>query len=298
MRDKLKTAARAVCSPAGVLGIALETAWVATHVASYPFGLTREKLRELDRYSLADLPPLQRGLHVADVEAAGTPILLLHGMVDNRSIFTLLRRGLRRRGFGRIVAINYSVLTHDIPSAARSLAGRVERVCAETGYERVHIVGHSLGGLIARYYVQRLGGDERVHTLVCLGTPHGGTHAARLLPRRIAGQLRTDSDVIAELAQRAPGCRTRFISVWSDLDQLIVPKRSARIDHPDLHAHNVFVRGLGHLSLPVDGRVVHAICTTLAQLDSAGNSTSAQVVDLRDKAPARKPARKRGFLIG
>ena len=74
-------------------------------------------------YAVGALPPAQRGLVVRDVEAAGTPILLLHGMVDNRSIFTLLRRGLRRRGFGRIVAMNHSVLTHDIPSAARRLAG-------------------------------------------------------------------------------------------------------------------------------------------------------------------------------
>jgi pimeloyl-ACP methyl ester carboxylesterase len=275
------------------LGIALETAWLATHIASYPLGLTREKRRDSQRYTLTGLPPAQRGLITSDVEAAGTPILLLHGMVDNRSIFTLLRRGLRRRGFGRIVATNYSVLTHDIPSAARRLAGHVEALCAETGYERVHIVGHSLGGLIARYYVQRLGGDARVHTLVCLGTPHGGTNAARLVPRRVAGQLRPDSDVIAELALPAPGCRTRFISVWSDFDQLIVPKRSARIDHPDLNAHNMLVRGLGHLSLPVDGRVVHAICTTLAHLDHDGSSVGGQVLDLRDHAARDSEAAKR-----
>lgn len=298
MRDRLTGAARAICTPAGLLGVALETVWVATHIASYPFGFTREKRHEIDRYSLTGLPPGQRGLIASDVEAAGTPILLLHGMVDNRSIFTLLRRGLRRRGFGRIVALNYSVLTHDIPSAAQRLAGHVEQLCAETGYERVHIVGHSLGGLIARYYVQRLGGDARVHTLVCLGTPHAGTHAARLVPRRVAGQLRPDSAVIAELAEPAPNCHTRFISVWSDLDQLMVPKRSARIDHPDLRVHNMLVRGLGHLSLPVDGRVVHAICTTLAQLDHDGVSTTGQILDLRQKSAKRKPKQARGSLIG
>jgi pimeloyl-ACP methyl ester carboxylesterase len=290
----LTNAGRAICSPAGVAGIALEAAWLATHIASYPFGLKREKRRETDRYTLTGLPPVQRGLLVSDVEAAGTPILLLHGMVDNRSIFALLRRGLRRRGFGQIVAINYSVLTTDIPSAARRLAGHVEQLCAETGYERVHIVGHSLGGLIARYYVQRMGGDARVHTLVCLGTPHKGTYAARLVPRRIAGQLRPDSAVIAELARPARQCRTRFISVWSDLDQLIVPKQSARIDHPDLHAHNMLVRGLGHLSLPVDGRVVHAICMTLAQLGPDGSARQANVLDLRGRTngagPQRSPA--------
>ena len=38
-------------------------------------------------------------------------------------------------------------------------------------------------------------------------------------------------------------------------------------DHPDLRARNVLVPGVGHLSLPVDGRVVREIATTLALLD-------------------------------
>ena len=50
---------------------------------------------------------------------------------------------------------------------------------AETGFERIHVIGHSLGGLIARYYVTRLGGDARVHTLVTLGTPARG-HLGRV----------------------------------------------------------------------------------------------------------------------
>ena len=58
-----------------------------------------------------------------------------------------------------------------------------------------------MGGLIARYYVQRLGGDARVHTLVTLGTPHHGTRAARLIPRGVCKQLSPSSEIIAELAE-------------------------------------------------------------------------------------------------
>ena len=129
----------------------------------------------LGRMQVQDLPPVQRGLVVSDVEAAGTPILLLHGIVDNRSIFTVLRRGLRRRGFGVVASFNYHSLFGDMRQVAARLADVVEQLCEETGYEQIHVVGHSMGGLIARYYVQRLGGDEHVHTLVTLGTPHGGT---------------------------------------------------------------------------------------------------------------------------
>jgi hypothetical protein len=97
---------------------------------------------------------------------------------------------------------------------------------------------------------------------------------AYTLPHALVRQLRPDSDVIAELREPAPGCRTRFVAVWSDLDQLIVPKQRAKIVHPDLSARNVYVRGVGHMSLPVDGRVVHEICTTLAHLDTDGSTVA------------------------
>src|SRR4051794_24752136 len=298
--DVLGQAARALCSPAGVLGAALETAWVSTHLALYPFGLLAraEDAALGDRYSFAHLPPLQRSLVAGDVEAAGTPILLVHGMGDNRSVFTLLRRGLRRRGFGRVLTLNYSPLTADVRTAAALLAQEVEQLVAETGYERVHVVGHSLGGLIARYYVTRLGGDQRVHTLVTLGTPHSGTYSAYALPSRLCRQLRPGSGLMRELAEPVPGCRTRFVAYWSDLDQLVLPQDHARLEHPDLPAHNIEVRGRGHMSLPISRRVVHGISTALAHLDPDGSTVAAGVTSLRAQEVRAASGRQPGRVVG
>jgi hypothetical protein len=271
-------------SRSAIKGSAVEAAWIAAHVVSYPFGVAQERIQsDIDRFSLGSLPPVHRGLLIGDVEAAGTPILLLHGLVDNRSIFTLLRRHLRRRGFGRVWTMNYQVWTSDVRAAARRLADTVEAICEQTGYDRIHVVGHSMGGLVARYYVQRLGGDARVHTLVTLGTPHQGTRAARLVPRGVCQQLAPGSEVMTELAAPTDGCQTRFVSFWSDIDALISPKQSARLDHPDLSARNVLVRGVGHMSLPIDGRIVREITSTLAHLDSDGGTVTAGVTRL---APA------------
>jgi triacylglycerol lipase len=268
-------------------GAAVEVGWVTAHAALYPLGVVADRAgaRVSQRRDLAGLSPVQRGLVVADVEASGTPILLVHGMVDNRSVFTVLRRALRRRGFRQVVGLNYSPLTRDVRLAATQLATRVESICEDTGFERIHLIGHSMGGLIARYYVQRLGGDERVHTLVTLGTPHEGTLPAYLVPARLARQLRPDSDLIEELRRPAPGCRTRFVGVWSDLDQMIVPRRAARVDHPDLEARNVLVRGVGHMSLPVHGGAVREIAATLAQLDAAGETVREGVIPISSDRP-------------
>lgn len=191
---------------------------------------------------------------------AHPPVLLLHGFVDNRSVFTLLRRSLRKHGWTHVQALNYSPLSCDIRTAAALLGRHVEQICEQTGQRQVDIVGHSLGGLIARYYVQRLGGDTRVRTLVTLGTPHSGTRAVPLLtPHPIVRQMRPGSDLVGELAKPAPGCRTHFVAFWSDLDQLMIPVETARIDHPDLVVHNVQVAGIGHLALPVHATVAAGI---------------------------------------
>lgn len=285
--DVVGGAAKALASPTGLVGAAVEAAWLTTHLALYPWGLLGRHGRGEDNlgYRVEHLPPIQRGLVISDVEAAGTPILLVHGMVDNRSIFTLLRLGLRRRGFGRVTSMNYSPFTGDVRVAAARLAEEVEALVAETGYERIHVVGHSMGGLIARYYVTRLGGDERVHTLVTLGTPHQGTYTAYGWNSQLTRQLRPDSGLMRELAQPVPSCRTRFVVYWSDLDQMIFPQRHAALDHPDLAVTNVDLHGVGHMSLPILGSVVHGISSALAHLDTEGHTVTPGVTELRP-APA------------
>jgi triacylglycerol lipase len=104
--------------------------------------------------------------------------------------------------------------------------------------------------------------------------------------------MRRGSDILTELDAPAPGCRTRFLAIWSDLDQMIVPKVNARIDHPDLNARNVLVPSVGHNSLPIDGRVVHEICTTLAHLDAHGRTVAEGATSIAS-APSRQQPQRR-----
>lgn len=267
--------ARALANPLAVLGTVIEAAWGLTHVALYPLGaLAPKRGTGTHQYRIEHLSPLQRGRMVHGIAESGTPILLVHGMADNHSIFALLRRGLQRRGFTRVYSMNYSVRTSDVRTAAAQLAREIEEICEETDYERIHVVAHSLGGLIARYYVTRLGGDERVHTVVTLGTPHHGTLLARLSPLPIARQLSPGSALLEELAQTVPGCTTRFLCFWSDTDEAILPARNAELRHPDLSVTNVELSGVGHLSLPILPTITHRISASLTQLDSEGEPTA------------------------
>ena len=121
-RDTTGTAKKSLLNPLGLRGVAVEAAFLATHVAMYPFGLVEDKYRHAEqRHNLDGLPPVQRGLIIGDVEAAGTPIILIHGIIDNHTVFAFLRRALNRRGFGRVITLNYSPLSDDIPRVARRL---------------------------------------------------------------------------------------------------------------------------------------------------------------------------------
>ena len=276
--------AGALLTPGGLAGAALEATWMGLHMGLYPLGLLGARASDRrEGYRLGHLPPSQRALAIRNVEAAETPILLVHGMVDNRSIFTVLRRGLVHRGFGRIETINYSIFTGDIRTAAASLGAEVERIVEETGYERIHVIGHSMGGLIARYYVTRLGGDEHVHTLVTLGTPHQGSYLAYVWDNGLTRQLRPGSALYEELARPVKDCQTRFIVYWSDLDQVVIPPRNAALHHDDLNVHNIALHGVGHMSLPITSSVVHGISAALAHLDTSGATVTPGVSALRTR---------------
>ncbi|MEO6081590.1 MAG: alpha/beta fold hydrolase [Umezawaea sp.] len=273
--EQAASALRAVATVGGMRGVAVEAAWLAAHAVLYPWGAVAQQLRpegHYRHYRTDLLPPRQRGLVVSAMDAAGTPIVLVHGIGDNRSAFAVLSGALRRRGFGVVHAVNYSVLTAltgDVRRSAALLGEHIERICEQTGSDQVHVVGHSLGGLIARYYVQRLHGDARVRTLVTLGTPHGGTLAAYLLPTPLTRQLRPGSDLLAELAEPGRPCRTRFVVVWSEMDQVIVPQRNARLAHPGLHVEEHQIRDSGHLSLPVDTRTLHTVVAAITRSDDS-----------------------------
>ncbi|HEV7907236.1 MAG TPA: alpha/beta fold hydrolase [Pseudonocardiaceae bacterium] len=266
-------ALRTVATLGGLRGLAMETAWLAAHTVLYPWGAVAEQIRPdgpYRHYRTDRLPPRQRGLVVSAMDAAGTPIVLIHGIGDNRSAFAVLSGALRRRGFGVVHAVNYSVLTAltgDVRRSAALLNAHIERICEQTGSEQVHVVGHSLGGLIARYYVQCLRGHRRVRTLVTLGTPHNGTLAAYLLPTPLTRQLRPGSDLLRELAEPVDDCPTRFVVVWSEMDQVIIPQRNARLEHPSLTVEEHQIRDSGHLSLPVDSRTLHVVVTSITRSD-------------------------------
>jgi triacylglycerol esterase/lipase EstA (alpha/beta hydrolase family) len=126
------------------------------------------------------------------------------------------------------------------------------------------LVGHSMGGMIARTYVQELGGEDTVDTVVTLGSPHRGTYTAYAGFGPAAAQLRPGSAFLRRLENGARPSRVRWVAFHSDLDAAIVPSSYARLEPAALQAVNVQVRDTGHTSLLLTGEVLRGVVQYLA----------------------------------
>ena len=248
-RSPLPTPLRAA---AGLLGEAAATARCAAH---YPVGL-------LDG-ALTTGRPSGQPQH-------DTPVLLVHGYAHNQSGWWVIDRALRRAGFTSVHRLNYLPFGSGVPALADRLADRIEEICALTGAERVHVVAHSLGGVLLRWYVQECGGGARVATAITLGSPHEGTVMSYLWPERTARQLAPGSWVTRRLAAGARPTPVRWVALYSDSDLLVRPTSAGRLRARELGATNIVVHGIGHLSLLVTPKVVRAVTTQLEAAEGDG----------------------------
>jgi triacylglycerol lipase len=84
------------------------------------------------------------------------PVLLVHGYGCSRAAWWWLRRRLQAAGW-TVATISLEPVYGSIDDYVDPLARRIDAVLAETGAERLLLVGHSMGGLVARAYLQRCG---------------------------------------------------------------------------------------------------------------------------------------------
>jgi triacylglycerol lipase len=198
-----------------------------------------------------------------DRPSEAPPVLLIHGFLGTRGSMYLLERRLVDDGFV-VVSFNIGTLNvRDIRRSAFFIHRKIERLLAQTPWQKIDIVGHSMGGLIGLYYLKKLGGHAHVRRLVMMGTPARGTWVALAgiatlgLWSTSSWQLLPRSRFLDELAQgpNPPGVDIYTIAAARDW---VVPLRTTRVA-----GSTAVTVPLGHSSLVVSEdvyrRLVHIL---------------------------------------
>lgn len=197
----------------------------------------------------------------AAVPGAARPLLLIHGIVCNYSIWRPWLERLRTAGFGPVRAVNLEPLFADIEVHAARVAQELRALQHDTNGARVSIIAHSMGGLVARAALRLLGPDS-IRGIVTIASPHHGTRLARWFPwAPPLRQMSPDSPWLRSLNAAQEGRLSAPVtSIYTLEDNLVVPPLSARLAGAPAYE----LRGCGHLGVLSSRRAIEAALAALA----------------------------------
>lgn len=187
---------------------------------------------------------------------ARRPVVLVPGYLMNRSCWTFFTVYLRNRGFGWLHAINNRPFNAPIDQFAQNLDREVDALRLASGAERVDVVGHSMGGVIAAHWILHYGGADKVNRLVTLGSPLSGTKMATYATLREGRDLFPDSAVIQGLGPLP--CPATHL--WSEHDHLVIPTENAV---PIWAGETLRLPWMGHLEMLMNLRAFRAVLEAL-----------------------------------
>lgn len=191
----------------------------------------------------------------------GLPVLLIHGYGCNSGYWYPLSKKLFRAGITHY-AIDMEPIFGGIDDYVPLVRQEIAKLCAETDSERIIILAHSMGGLVARAYL-RDHGYSHIAKIITLGTPHHGTVLANCAVGLNSKQMRRlgrfplekSSDWLTALTESEKDVRyTLFTSIYSLHDNIIAPQSSCFLSG----AKNILLLGIGHVGL-----AIHPTCQML-----------------------------------
>lgn len=186
------------------------------------------------------------------------PVILVHGIWDTGRVFRRMR--------ARLEAAGHQTFAIDLQPSDGSIGVEemAEQLCkfidASLGTEaKFHLIGFSMGGMVSRYYLQRLGGLGRVDKFIAIASPHNGTLFAYLLQNPVARQFRPRSAFLRDLNRDRELLADKSYTFGTLFDLMIVPFPSARLFKDRHFWYPVPV----HAFMIIDKRVIEKIVEIL-----------------------------------
>lgn len=189
------------------------------------------------------------------------PVILLHGLFQNRSCLLWMHYRLRAAGYHKIISIN-TPPWRDMEALTEGLAKKVDELRINLKVDKVILVGHSMGGMIARNYVQSRGGAAYVHGMITLGSPHHGSKLAPFALSAMGKTLLPGSSFLRQFNSVVWPEEVKAVSICTRYDNIVLPADSGKMDG----SQQVELDGMGHTALLFHPRSLQAVIASLDKL--------------------------------
>jgi pimeloyl-ACP methyl ester carboxylesterase len=189
-------------------------------------------------------------------DSGQVPVVLLAGFMESPATMALLRHRLQKTLGRPVVALRPPPCTRDISFQTQLAGEQVLAVLSESGAQQVDLIGHSLGGILARCLAEdfpELTG--RIRLVATLGSPHLGSAPARIVPLRSIRQTARGSAFLERLNALCPPAGVRYLGICSVHDNLVMPWNCALSPRGD----NFILQNLGHVSLLLSAQVAEIL---------------------------------------
>jgi len=163
------------------------------------------------------------------------PVIFIHGYmgsiigdVSSYINWVYYVEKLKAEGYSTHVITLGGAAMQDIKVSAKELKDFVDKVLAETSAQQVDLVCHSEGGLVARYYVQFLGGMFNVDDLIAISSPHRGLMISAIAPGEAGRQMEIGADFLKLLnGSNYLSGNVNYTAIFSNDDGTVVPAENA-----------------------------------------------------------------------
>ncbi|MFH0890876.1 MAG: hypothetical protein V1856_02500 [Candidatus Liptonbacteria bacterium] len=184
------------------------------------------------------------------------PVILVPGITRKWGFLKSLADKISRTGYPVYAVPELGRNVIPIPRAARI----IEQLLASQNIKGGILLGHSKGGLIAKYILAHSPERGRVRAVIAIATPFYGSKMARLALSRAYQEITPESKIIRELALHK-SINRKIYSIIPIYDNLL-PQHSSYLPG----AHNLIVYSRGHHTILFEPKTIRLILGILTGL--------------------------------
>ncbi len=222
------------------------------------------------------------------IDSTKTPVLLIYGFFSSRRTLNVLERQLVNAGFD-VLSFNLggmfgTFFTQGVTETAAFIDYKIKRQMERHGFQKIHVVAHSKGTLVAYWWLLKLGGSKYCDKLIAMASPCSGsyyTYLALVTPLaffwRDMWQMRPGSSFLRLLRDSEVPANLKICAMYSENDKLA--RGAQGLFRPLKGAENITVVGMhdyGHFDFILKRGAIREIIKILKD-DSNATSVDKEV---------------------